>query len=122
MKKSLLLSVFLFIPALACTSPQKKTVTSQDQVKSTVSAILPEVKNCYINGLKEKNDLKGRITTSFQVNAQGKVSKCLIKSSDLQSREVEACVCQKISKTIFPPAPQGKLAKIDYPFVFSTKE
>ena len=111
------LSLFLFFTAACAT---KSTSMDKDQVKATIKTILPQVHNCYASTAKENPEIKGKMTTAFDVDDKGTVTKCGIASSDLKSPAVENCVCQRISETSFPAAPKGKKASINYPFTFTS--
>jgi TonB family protein len=109
-------------PAGAPTRAPASVETSKSTVPTVIRSMRPQIKECYLTGLKKQIDLKGRVVASFDVNDQGKVVNCGIKQSTLPTSIVDRCICQEILKATFPPSPAGKKVTIVYPFSFSYKD
>ncbi len=123
---SLLLTTFLALLA-ACASPKKKVTKSTKKnsistVPQAIKLIKPQIIDCYVDNLKNKIDLKGKVVAAFQVDDKGKVAQCNIKESTMEMPAVDQCVCTQISKGKFPPAPKNEKLTVVYPFSFGYKD
>lgn len=78
----------------------------------------PKVRRCYERGLKDNPKLTGRVTTRFVIGRDGRVSAAGNGGSDLPDGRVIACVAGTLSGLLFD-APQGGVATIVYPLIFS---
>ncbi|MFN7130753.1 MAG: AgmX/PglI C-terminal domain-containing protein [Myxococcales bacterium] len=92
-------------------------------IRSAVQAILPDVRACYEEGLKNDPDLEGRVVVEFEIEARdgkGRVVSGHVFDAETQSPFFEACVLSKISGAQFDAPEGGGTVKVRYPFVFDT--
>jgi hypothetical protein len=76
---------------------------------------------CYEAGLRSNPGLTGRITTKFVIGRDGAVAQAQDAGSDLPSQEVVSCVVRSFTNLSFPQ-PEGGIATVTYPIVFSPGE
>jgi hypothetical protein len=115
-RKLFLIFIFIFI-LISCTSKQYKT--ESEEAQDVVTANLPKIRECYIQGLKKNPNLEGKVVVEFDYNDRGNVKRCTVQESTLNLTTVEACICKKISELYFTPAKTGTMKTIDYPMIFN---
>ena len=75
---------------------------------------------CYVDGLKKKKDLAGRVETKFVIDETGHVisAEDVTRSNVLQDDDARSCIVAKFKQLEFPPPqPSGKVP-ITYPMLF----
>lgn len=89
-------------------------------VMKTIMMNLASMRNVYNERLKEKPDLKGRVTFKIMVLESGQIHKCSIESSTVKDRKFEKALSNKIKKWDFGKVDiPGDTTEIIYPFVFT---
>ena len=88
-----------------------------DAVKKTVRARLPAIRACYQKGLAMDPALHGVVSTTFHIQADGKV-KSASESSSLGNAQVEQCIQRVFASTTFPES-DGDTTVV-YPLAFTT--
>jgi hypothetical protein len=73
---------------------------------------------CYENGLTKNPGLTGRVVTKFIIGRDGSVASATDAGSDMPDQVVTQCVVRSFTNLSFPP-PQGGIATVSYPFIFS---
>ena len=96
-------------------APRKADLTD-DQIVTTVKAHVNDVKACYEESLKEKNDLKGKLVIEFTVGEDGKVVSTRKVESTVNHGKVETCILTK-AKTWPFPKPKG-VGTVVFPYPF----
>jgi hypothetical protein len=86
-------------------------------IQATILRYLSQIRACYEEGLKQKPDLIGQISTDFEINAQGSLNFVKISKSSLNDRFVEDCVVEKMKSWKFPTPRGGVSVKVSYPFM-----
>ena len=81
---------------------------------------LPEVRQCYQQGLNSRPDLQGRVAIRFAVGPSGQVAQAITAQSDIGAHDVERCIAAAVRRWTFPAPPGGGIVLVTYPFVFST--
>ena len=76
---------------------------------------------CYEAGLRGNPTLSGRITTKFVIGRDGSVSQAADGGSDMPNQEVTSCVVRSFQNLSFP-SPDGGIATVIYPIVFTPGE
>ena len=77
-----------------------------------------EIKACYTNQLAQTPGLRGKVLIKFSIDADGKVSRSNTRSTSLRNEAVESCINEQVAKTTFPALKTGRVAIVQYPFVF----
>ncbi|MBW1811051.1 MAG: TonB family protein, partial [Deltaproteobacteria bacterium] len=105
-------------------SPKKKIKVvgklSREAIRKVIRKHIKQIQYCYEKELLKKPNLSGKFVVQFTIGVNGKVSKVKIKSSTLNSPQVEACVARSIKRWVFPK-PKGGSVKVTYPFIFNSK-
>lgn len=95
----------------------------KEAIRRVIRAKLHEVKSCYeraLNTLEKGRKLEGKIVLGWEIIEKGQARNVKVKSSTLNSPEVENCVRQRLASWIFPEPPTGLVAEVQaYPFVFN---
>ncbi len=76
---------------------------------------------CYENGLRTNPGLTGRVATKFVIGRDGAVASAQDGGSDIPNQEVVRCVVRSFGNLSFPQ-PEGGIATVTYPIVFSPGE
>jgi hypothetical protein len=74
---------------------------------------------CYHRALADTPGLAGKVTITFVVGPDGKVTSSGIKSSTLGDAGAESCMTQRFLRMSFPPLDGGGVSAVSYPLVFS---
>jgi TonB family protein len=107
----------LFATLLIAASASAMIAT--DSLRRVVQAELPQIRGCYVDGLRTSPGLAGRMVVRFTVAADGTVSAASVTSSTLASPSVEACVLGRFRALRFPAYDHGETISVSYPLVFS---
>jgi TonB family protein len=105
-------------------APAKKPAEgnlSREEIEGVIRANLGQIKACYERSLQTNPNLKGRIMTSFEIAANGKVSRSEIANSTLNHQPTEQCVAQSIRRWQFPIPRGGGNVRVTYPFTLGPK-
>ncbi|MEY3903399.1 MAG: hypothetical protein RL189_2705 [Pseudomonadota bacterium] len=105
-------------------APAKKPAEghlSREEVEGVIRSNLPQIKACYERSLQTNPNLKGRIMTSFEIGANGRVSRSEIANSTLNHPPTEQCVAQSIKQWQFPMPRGGGNVRVNYPFTLGPK-
>ena len=91
--------------------------------KSLIDAVIrknmADVRHCYQLELPAHPELRGKITVKFVISKEGAVIKAEIKSSTMESPEVESCIVSVFMQMRYPEPKGGGIVIVSYPFVFS---
>lgn len=75
-------------------------------------------RNCYEGGLRANPGLTGRVATRFVIDRNGSVSTSQDAGSDLPDQAVTQCVVRSFASLSFPQ-PEGGIATVTYPIMFT---
>ena len=92
----------------------------RDAIIAAINAHRDEFRYCYereINAGHPK--IAGKIITSFAIGGSGRASQLAIKSSSMESPNVERCVLSVLSRIQFPIPTGGVAMSITFPFAFT---
>ena len=76
------------------------------------------IEACYTSQLAQTPGLRGKVLIKFTIDAEGKVSRSNTRSTSLRNETVETCINEEVAKTTFPALKTGRVAIVQYPFVF----
>jgi TonB family protein len=93
----------------------------KEAVRRVIQANKAQVRACYEEELNKNFNLYGKVTITWDIQAQGRVGRAFVKSSTLKNRNVEKCIVRRLKTWRFPVPPQGTTARVSYPFVFSAR-
>jgi hypothetical protein len=86
-------------------------------VAATIAKYLSQVRACYETGLKHNPGLGGQVTMAFEIGGQGDLNYSHVQRSNLDDKEVEQCISQRMMSWKFPKPRGGVNVKVSYPFV-----
>ena len=117
MKDSIIHTLLGFV-ALTCVTPAHAAdgQLDKDLIRRVVRAHLPEVRECYDQGLARDPGARGKIAIDFTIGAQGRVTRSAVAASDMKDEAVPACISEAIEGWLFP-RPDGGSVEVSYPFV-----
>lgn len=86
----------------------------------TISNNYSELKSCYHEGLRKNSGMKGKVVMGWRMDPQGRVSAAEVQMSQLQSKQVEKCLVERVSNWRFPSQAklQGSKDRMSYTFQF----
>jgi hypothetical protein len=86
-------------------------------VQATIAKYLSQVRACYETGLKRNPGLGGQVTMGFEIGAEGDLNFARVQRSNLDDKDVEQCISQRMMSWKFPKPRGGVSVKVSYPFV-----
>lgn len=79
-----------------------------------------QLKYCYEQQLGRDPNLYGKITVTFTIGAEGRVTEAQILQSTMHDTNVEQCVLRTVRRIRFPVPRGGGQVIVTYPFMFTT--
>ena len=104
--------------AVTAEKPEAPTVGGslpREVIARVMRAYTPRIRSCYEQALASNPTLAVKVTTSFVIGADGKVTAAEASGAD---RSLTACVASVVKSATFP-APSGGSVRVSYPFSFS---
>ena len=89
---------------------------SKAEIFKVISKNLVKVSACYERQLMKSPNLSGKLTVSWVIKTNGRVSNVKQVLSSIKSAPLKKCIFKVIKKMKFPK-PKGGTVKIKYPFV-----
>lgn len=86
-------------------------------IQATILRYLSQIRACYEEGLKQKPDMIGQVTTAFEINGQGLMNSVKIVKSALNNAFVDNCITERMMTWKFPTPRGGSVVKVTYPFM-----
>lgn len=89
-------------------------------IMQTISQNYPDLKTCYHDGLRRNSDMKGKVVMGWTMDTQGRVSGAEVQTSQLNNKQVEKCMVERLSNWRFPRQAklQGSKDRMTYTFQF----
>ncbi len=89
-------------------------------ILQTISNNYDELKSCYHEGLRYKSGMKGKVVMGWSMDLQGRVSRAEVHASQLNDKQVEKCMVERLSNWRFPRQAklQGSKDRMTYTFQF----
>jgi len=84
-------------------------------LERTIRENEPMLRNCYVERLRYKPHLGGKVIVELTVGADGKATRIHTKGFD---EELDRCLCEKLSALEFETLSGGEV-KASYPFYFT---
>lgn len=88
-------------------------------VDAGVAAQMDKITACYTRGRASNPELSGKVLVRFTIDREGHVGSTTIRSTSLRHPSTEDCLQRAVAKAQFPPLKGGKIAVVNYPFVFA---
>ncbi len=111
---ALLAAVFV----VSCSSTSMKEGVDKEDIRSVMRQAMPQVKKCYVEALKHRPNLEGKLVLEWKVRDKGIVEEA--KVINHFDEKVENCILANSKTWIFPAPPSDQFMLIRYPFVFTT--
>lgn len=92
----------------------------KELVMRTISQNYRDLKDCYHDGLKKSSEMKGKVVMGWEMDTQGRVSGVEVQTSQLNNKQVEKCMADRLSGWRFPRQAklQGSKDRMTYTFQF----
>jgi TonB family protein len=90
-------------------------------IKTTMKRYNGRVKSCYERQLKGDPDLAGKVTVTFEIETDGKVSGADILENSTGNSALEACILKVVRTIRFNPPPPDVVTVDGYPYIFSAQ-
>lgn len=94
---------------------------SREVIRRVVRRHHNEVKFCYEQGLAQRGDLEGRVTTRFLISPTGAVTTSFVQSSSVNHAQTEQCISQAVQRWAFPAPDNGGVVSVTYPFMLRSR-
>lgn len=116
-----LLAVGFGLGLTACvTKPKSELPTEKERVQDAVASHVGDVSDCYTASLKKNPKLTGKLVLEWDINPIGDAKD--IKVVQSVEKKLDQCIVSKVGAWAFAPPPDGKIAKVRYPFVFAPSD
>jgi TonB family protein len=93
---------------------------SQEVVGRYIKRYWAQFKYCYERELSKDPNLYGKITITFTIAGNGRVSEAQVIQTSMHSANVEECVLRVVRRIRFPQPKGGGQVVVTYPFMFTT--
>ena len=104
-----------------CVAVPKENI-DREEIRQTISSNRSKFKLCYDEALKRNENLSGRIVVEFDIETQGDVPRAFAIENDTQDTVFGSCIADQLKTIKFPPPPKEEIARVRYPFVFSSQK
>ena len=93
---------------------------SQEVVGRYIQKYWNQFKYCYERELSKDPNLAGKVTMTFTISGNGRVSDASIIQTSMNNANVEECVLRVVRRIHFPEPKGGGEVIVTYPFMFTT--
>ena len=93
---------------------------SQEVVGRYIKRYWAQFKYCYERELSKDPNLYGKITITFTIAGNGRVSEAQVIQTTMHNANVEECVLRVVRRIRFPQPKGGGQVIVTYPFMFTT--
>jgi hypothetical protein len=100
---------------------KKCTGTSGSELESALGFRVKQAHRCYDNALAQDPTLRGKVTVSVRVGANGQACSANIASNEMGSSSVASCVAGFFRGASFP-APKGGCVDVNIPINFVPRQ
>lgn len=104
--------------ALVALRPTTRGALSRMQIQRVIRKNMRRVKYCYEKALARHVQLAGKVSMSFTIGPDGRVTSARVKSSTLKLGGLGRCLERVILSMRFPKPTGGGSVKVTYPFRF----
>jgi len=106
-------------------APPSNAVANKEDIRAAIRALIPEVRRCYEQGLKQRPDLSGTVRVDFTLSrapdggAYAKEGE--IGDTTLTAPFVEACILSALQTAHFQELKGSGEVRVRYPFKFDAE-
>ena len=93
---------------------------SQEVVGRYIKRYWAQFKYCYERELSKDPNLYGKVTITFTIAGNGRVSEAQVIQTTMHNANVEECVLRVVRRIRFPQPKGGGQVIVTYPFMFTT--
>ncbi len=93
----------------------------KEAIRRVIREHIREIRNCYEKELQRSPDLYGKIVLEWDIEEEGRVSRCVVKSNALGNDAVANCIVNRLKTWKFPDPPKDQIGRVIFPFVFSSQ-
>lgn len=93
----------------------------KEAIRRVIREHIREIRNCYEKELQRSPDLYGKIVLEWDIEEEGRVSRCVVKSNALGNDSVANCIVNRLKTWKFPDPPKDQIGRVIFPFVFSSQ-
>jgi TonB family protein len=86
-------------------------------IVKTIRARMAGFKACYENALKRSPNLQGKVTVTFTIDEEGRVTEASVEQDSLGDPDVGRCIVGIFKRLRFPKPDEGSV-QASFPFVF----
>jgi hypothetical protein len=105
-------------PRITPGSAAVRGALSTDTIKKVIKKHYNQYKYCYEKQLVQNPTLEGKVTLSFVIAADGKVSEVYIIETTIKNTSLELCMVRTAKRMVFPKPRGGGIVVVKYPFLF----
>lgn len=99
--------------------PEYKSPYEQNQVKNTIVKNNPQIQECYLKHLEEKEAISsGRVRLDWQISPEGEVLSPQVVTSSMNNPKLDDCILGKFKKFKFPAPPSDKPVYTTFTYIF----
>lgn len=105
------------VPTVRQARAEVQGALDKDIIRRIARAHITEIRHCYNQALATDPNARGRVSITFTIAADGKVSKAEVSESTMADAAVGSCVAAAVKRWTFPKPEGGGLVTVTYPFV-----
>ena len=90
------------------------------EVEEGIGKHMDAINACYQAARADSPKLRGKVLVKFTISKDGKVNGAETRSTSLRNEGAETCLNEAVAQATFPALESGKIAIVQYPFVFPT--
>ena len=99
--------------------PEYKSPYEQNQVKNTIVKNNPQIQECYLKHLEEKDAVSsGRVRLDWNISPEGEVLSPQVISSSMNNSQLDNCILGKFKEFKFPAPPSDKPVYTTFTYIF----
>ncbi len=93
-----------------------------EAIRQVIRQNIKSFEACYNDSLRRNKDAYGKIEIEWDIIEKGAVKNAKTVSSTLNDPKLDDCMVKVVAKLTFPEPPATQIARVRYPFVFSSRE
>lgn len=90
----------------------------KNEVRRVIREHIREIRNCFERELRRSPDAKGTLVLEWDIEEEGRVSLCKVKTNPFNDDTVALCIASRVKTWHFPAPPKDQVVRVTYPIVF----
>ncbi len=87
-----------------------------DEIAASIRRLAPRFRRCWEDALKADREMNAKLSVSFVIGTEGRVTEVTFQYGDETTAGLEACLDEVLKDAPFPIPPGGGTTEVSYPF------